>query len=56
MHRTKKAILRQLDDKNSLLFEQNIPYMMHKYGIGRYEIHNLFTIYKTLEKISALKL
>lgn len=45
---SKKSLIRQLDVKNSLLFEQNIPYMMNKYGISRYEIHNLFTIYKTL--------
>ncbi len=29
--------------------------MMEKYGIDRYEIHNLYGIYKTLEKISAMK-
>lgn len=52
---TKKSIIRQLDLKNPLLYEQNIPYLLEKYGISRYEIHNLFTIYKTLEKISAMK-
>lgn len=56
MHQTKKSLIRQLDSKNTLLFEQNIPYMMDKYGISRYQIHNIFTIYKTLEKISAMKL
>lgn len=46
--KTKKSVIRQLDNKNPLLFEQNIPYLMDKYGINRYEIHNLFTIFKTL--------
>jgi hypothetical protein len=51
----KPAVLKKLDDKNTLLFEQNIPYMMNKYGISRYEIHNLYSLYKTLEKISAMR-
>jgi hypothetical protein len=34
--KTKKSIMRQLDSKNPLLFEQNIPYLLDKYGISRY--------------------
>lgn len=45
---SKGSILKKLDNKHTLLYEQNLPYMMSKYGISRYEIHNLYSLYKTL--------
>jgi hypothetical protein len=48
--------LKELDEKNVPLAYQNIPYMMEKYGINRAEAYNLYNLYKTLEKISAMRL
>lgn len=42
--------------KNSALVKQNIPYIMEKYGINRAEAYNLYNLYKSLEKISAMRL
>lgn len=44
-----------MDEKNSLLVKQNIPYIMEKYGITRAEAYNLYNLYKSLEKISAMR-
>ena len=43
---TKKDMLLQLDKKNSLLATQNIPYLIEKYGLNRFELHNLYNLYK----------
>ena len=48
--------MRDLDHKNVPLIRQNIPYIMEKYGVTRAEAYNLFNLYKSLEKISAVRL
>ena len=48
--------MRELDNKNVPLIRQNIPYIMAKYGITRPEAYNMFNLYKSLEKISAMRM
>lgn len=52
---SKRDLLMQLDRKNSLLSTQNIPYLIEKYGLNRFEIYNLYNLYKSFEKISLLR-
>lgn len=47
-YRSQQGALIALDHKNISLVEQNIPYIMAKYGITRAEAHNLYNIYKSL--------
>lgn len=44
---TKKDMLWKLDKKNSLLSTQNIPYLIEKYGLNRFELYNLYNLYKS---------
>ena len=52
---SKRDLLQQLDRKNSLLSTQNIPYLIEKYGLNRFEIYNLYNLYKSFEKVSLLR-
>lgn len=45
----------QLDRKNTLLSSQNIPYLIEKYGLNRFEVYNLYNLYKSFEKVSLLR-
>lgn len=44
-----------LDRKNSLLSSQNIPYLIEKYGLNRFEIYNLYNLYKSFEKVALMR-
>ena len=55
-YKSEKEFMKALDQKNTLLVEQNIPYVMGKYGITRAQAYNLYNLYKSLEKISAMRL
>ncbi len=52
---TKRDLMRRLDKKNSLLSVQNIPYLIDKYGLNRFQIYNLYNLYKSFEKVSLLR-
>ena len=55
-YKSQKEVLNELDRKNIPLSYQNIPFMMEKYGINRAQIYNLYNLYKSLEKVSAMRL
>lgn len=40
-------MLWKLDKKNTLLSTQNIPYLIEKYGLNRFELYNLYNLYKS---------
>jgi hypothetical protein len=48
-------MLLHLDRKNSLLSSQNIPYLIEKYGLNRFEIYNLYNLYKSFEKVALMR-
>jgi hypothetical protein len=41
-------MIRKLDEENPLLYLQNIPALMMKNNFSRYEVHNIYTLYKVL--------
>jgi Ca2+-binding EF-hand superfamily protein len=47
--------MKALDSKSVPLSNQNIPFMMEKYGINRAEAYVLFSLYRSLEKVSELR-
>lgn len=48
-------MLMHLDRKNSLLSSQNIPYLIEKYGLNRFEVYNLYNLYKSFEKVALMR-
>lgn len=48
-------MINKLNRKNPMLSTQNIPYLIEKYGINRFDIYNLHNLYKSFEKISAMR-
>lgn len=41
---------------NTLLWQQNIPFAMEKYGVSRAEIYNLFALFRALQRVSATRM
>lgn len=54
--KSSKEIGRELNIKHTLLSEQNIPYLIEKYNISRNDVHELYSLYKSLAQVSAKRI